>query len=261
MIRSLLCGAVVACFVLCSVGTLYAQGGNRAVPATDPHAGHAHTKRGLPHPGPKAPVTQEAHDTAHVDKLPKNSKPTALLFWLFALLCVVGAVFVLVQSNLVVAVMAMVGTFFAIAVVYAMLYAHFLAAIQVLVYAGAIMVLFVFVIMILNRPVDMPRWRQGMVRWASCSVAIAYLTVRLAQVLWNVGDTASPQGLHPGDTIDKTDFGSTAKVGAELFTNYLFPFEAVSLVLLVAVVGALFIARPEPGESDVTDSDSGKARS
>src|SRR5690606_17287586 len=86
----------------------------------------------------------------------QNSTAEAIFFWLFALATVGGAVFVITRRNLISAVMGMVGTFFGIAALYASLYAGFLAAIQVLVYAGAIMVLFVFVIMILNRQEDEP---------------------------------------------------------------------------------------------------------
>ena len=83
----------------------------------------------------------------------------ALLFWLFALIAVGGALFIITRRNLIAAVMCMVGTFFGLAALYMMLYAHFLAVIQMLVYAGAIMVLFVFVVMILNRP-RTSRWRR-----------------------------------------------------------------------------------------------------
>jgi uncharacterized MnhB-related membrane protein len=80
----------------------------------------------------------------------------AFAFWGFAALTVLGSLFVITRRNLITAVMGMVGTFFGLAALYMLLYAHFLAIIQMLVYAGAIMVLFVFVIMILNKPEDEP---------------------------------------------------------------------------------------------------------
>ena len=104
----------------------------------------------------------------------------ALLFWAFAAATVGGALFVVTRRNLIAAVMGMVGSFLGIAAVYMMLYAHFLAVIQMLVYAGAIMVLFVFVIMILNRPEDEPVAPTGRVGpGRSAALAIVYLVGRL----------------------------------------------------------------------------------
>ncbi|HEU4730552.1 MAG TPA: NADH-quinone oxidoreductase subunit J, partial [Kofleriaceae bacterium] len=91
---------------------------------------------------------------AHSDLVSSSGKGMALLFWAFALIAVAGAVFVITRRNLIAAVMGMVGSFFGIAAVYMLLYAQFLAVVQLLVYAGAIMVLFVFVIMLLNAGVE-----------------------------------------------------------------------------------------------------------
>ena len=182
-----------------------------------------------------------------------NTPFVAMLFWGFAGLTVGGSIFVITRSNLTVAVMGMVGTFFCIAVLYAMLYAHFMAVIQVLGYAGAIMVLFVFVIMILNRAVPEPWALQGLFGKAVAGGALLYLFIRLSQVLWAVKETA-PAAAKPlaamGLNTGTYDWGSTNAMGKVLFTDYLFPFEAVSLVLLAAVVGAVAVARPavtEPG--------------
>lgn len=194
----------------------------------------------------------------------ENSKPVAFLFWLFAVGTLGGSIFVITRRNMVSAVMGMVATFFAIAGLYLMLYASFLAVMQVLVYAGAIMVLFVFVIMILNRPEAEPWAVQGLLGKVLAGVGLLYLFKRLVSVLWQVKDThglvvakdqinidvvlnqADP-GVATGATelITRTyEFGSVEGVGYTLFTKYLFPFEAVSIVLLVAVVGAIAIARP-----------------
>jgi NADH-quinone oxidoreductase subunit J len=206
-------------------------------------------------------------DTAHTFK---NSKAVAFLFWFLSFATLAGAIFVITRRNMVSAVMGMVATFFAIAGLYLMLYASFLAVMQVLVYAGAIMVLFVFVIMILNRPEAEPWAVQGLLGKALAGVGLLYLFKRLCSVLWQVKDTHGlvvakdkinvDVVLNPGDPgvatgatelITKTyEFGTVEGVGYTLFTKYLFPFEAVSIVLLVAVVGAIAIARP-PKESDV----------
>jgi NADH-quinone oxidoreductase subunit J len=179
----------------------------------------------------------------------KNSRTAALFFWLFALGAIGGAVFVITRRNPIAAVMGLVGTFFALAGLFLMLYASFLAAIQVLVYAGAIMVLFVFVVMILNRPEDEPFALQGLLGKVLAGLAIAYLVVRLGGVLWDLKDTphaavAGPRPVLDVPRGDPGDFGSVRAIGNTLFKDYLFPFEAVSLVLLAAVVGAIAVARP-----------------
>jgi NADH-quinone oxidoreductase subunit J len=173
----------------------------------------------------------------------------------------------------------MVGTFFAVAGLYMMLYASFLAVIQMLVYAGAIMVLFVFVVMILNKPEDEPWGLVGLPGKALAGLAMLYLTFRLGQTLWEVKpppaqlatpaavdvDPRSPtpkKVVNPVTKVEETvmmpnedmaAWGSTKAVGDNLFNEYLFPFEAVSILLLVAVVGAIAVARPLKDDEDVTD--------
>ena len=206
----------------------------------------------------------------------QNSRLAALFFWVFAGLTIAGSLFVITRRNLIAAVMGMVGTFFALAGLYAMLYAHFLAAIQVLVYAGAIMVLFVFVVMILNRPEDEPWALQGLLGKGLAGLAILYLLLRLSGVLWGIKDSphaevAAPRpdpvavvvkggaAEHPGKAPPREEtFGSTRAVGKVLFNQYLFPFEAVSLVLLVAVVGGIAVARPHQREEPKGAADQDK---
>jgi NADH-quinone oxidoreductase subunit J len=227
-----------------------------------------------------APDAAGGHGPVNTAHTFKNSKPVAFLFWLFALATIGGSIFVITRRNMVTAVMGMVATFFAIAGLYLMLYASFMAVIQVLVYAGAIMVLFVFVIMILNRPEAEPWAMQGLVGKVLAGIGLLYLFKRLATVLWQVKDThglvvpkeeidltvglnSQDPGLVTGasELITKTyEFGTVEGVGYTLFTKYIFPFEAVSIVLLVAVVGAVAIARPvkDTGEAP-SESETGGA--
>lgn len=177
----------------------------------------------------------------------------ALMFWAFALVTVGGALFVVSRRNLIAAVMGMVGSFVGIAAVYMMLYATFLSVIQLLVYAGAIMVLFVFVIMILNRPEDEPIPPTGRAGQFLGGLAILYLVARLIMMLVNVrppnptaaiaAPAATPLQTGPM-TSELVQWGSIRSVGMDLFGNGLFPFEAISILLLIAVVGAIAIARP-----------------
>lgn len=203
--------------------------------------------------GDKAQFSDKA---LNQDEQGHGSYGAALIFWLFALLMVAGSIFVITRRNLITAVMGMVGTFFAIAAVYAMLYAHFLTAIQVLVYAGAIMVLFVFVIMILNKPETQPWSVTNLPGKIVIMAVIAYLLGRFIAVLWGIeipdgaiqapADIALPSG-------GTAAFGTTKALGHTLFRDYLFPFEAVSLVLLIAIVGAIAVARPHERRPAVID--------
>lgn len=184
----------------------------------------------------------------------------AFAFWGFAALTVFGSLFVLTRRNLITAVMGMVGTFFALAALYMLLYAHFLAVIQLLVYAGAIMVLFVFVIMILNKPEDEPFAQSGRFGKFLAGLAMVYLVFRLGAVLVDVPSHGSAaqiaaQNAAPALTSDGFAWGSTAAVGWNLFNEYLFPFEAVSILLLIAVVGAIAISRPFKQDEQDTPSE------
>jgi NADH-quinone oxidoreductase subunit J len=182
----------------------------------------------------------------HLDTVESPSKAMALLFWLFAAMTIGGALFVVTRRNLIAAVMGMVGSFLGIAAVYMMLYASFLAIVQLLVYAGAIMVLFVFVIMILNRPEDDPIAPSGRAGTALGAIAILYLVGRLAMLLIHVHVPAVALTA-PGPVAinaEQVAWGSVKAVGWDLFGPDLVPFEAISILLLVAVVGAIAIARP-----------------
>jgi NADH:ubiquinone oxidoreductase subunit 6 (subunit J) len=122
----------------------------------------------------------------HSDIVESKGKGMALLFWMFAAATVGGALFVITRRNLIAAVMGMVGSFLGISAIYMMLYASFLSVVQMLVYAGAIMVLFVFVVMILNRPEDEPVAPTGRTGQVLGGVAIVYLIGRLVMMLINV---------------------------------------------------------------------------
>lgn len=162
----------------------------------------------------------------------------AAVFWLFALIAVGGAIAMITRRNAVTAVMCLVGTLVSLAVLFAMLYAHFLAVIQVLVYAGAVMVLFVFVVMILNKEEEEPWATRGLIGKGVAGVGILYVTSRLVMTLWDL------RAQLPTPAADTGAFGTTKEVGRIMFSDYLFPFEAVSLVLLIAVVGALVLGHP-----------------
>ena len=206
---------------------------------------------------PQATTRVETKISPHMDRVetPAGNKGMALLFWAFAAASVGGALFVVTRRNLIAAVMGMVGSFLGISAIYMMLYAHFLSVVQMLVYAGAIMVLFVFVVMILNRPEDEPVAPSRRIGAGIAGVAMLYLVGRLVMMLMKVQPPNPAKAIAaPGLTPEGYDWGSVKAVGTDLFGQGLFPFEAISITLLVAVVGAIAIARPlhedEPAQTE-----------
>ncbi len=175
---------------------------------------------------------------------------TRVIFLVFAALVVVGALSTIMRKNDVAAVMSLVATFFGLAAIYTFLSAHFIAVLQVLVYAGAIMVLFIFVVMVLNRDETDPWVWRGLVGKLILGVApMMYLTVKLSIYLSGV-TTAQP-----GPPSE--EFGTVAQIGHMLFTDYLFAFEAVSVLLMIAVIAALVVARTSKSAAVATSSSPG----
>ncbi len=244
MLRALVCIGVVSI----AVGVALPQLGHaQAVPSAAPSAPGGRQgvmkHEAVPPSGAGAPrLADFARGAAGApDETVPNPVPStlqSLCFWLFAALAVGGGIATITRRNLVTAVMFLVGTFLAMAGLFALLYASFLAVIQVLVYAGAIMVLFVFVVMILNKEEEEPWALRGLVGKTIAGAALAYLLFRIVSVLYN-----APKDIHEPATMSTT-FGTTVSMAKTLFSTYLFPFEAVSLVLLIAVVGALVLAHP-----------------
>ncbi len=163
-----------------------------------------------------------------------------IVFGILAAAIVVGALTTITRRNPVTAVMALVGTFFALAGMYATLNAHFLAVLQVMVYAGAIMVLFIFVVMILNRDEISPVSFHGISRRAVGVLVSGYLVYRVVEVVWRLRGSTILRG-PMGEPA--ADFGTVATVGASLFKEFMLPFEAISVLLLVAIVGGVIVSR------------------
>jgi NADH-quinone oxidoreductase subunit J len=158
---------------------------------------------------------------------------TTFLFYLFAILTVVAAAGVIAARSPIYSAMSLVGTFFSLAAIYALLLAHTIAVLQVLVYAGAIMVLFLFVIMLLSlgesvgpAKVTFP----GVVGGIASAALFALLVVAM-------------RPFAPVSAPAAAGFGTLRSIGAQLYTQWLAPFEAVSLLLLVAMVGAVVVAK------------------
>jgi len=176
--------------------------------------------------------------------------PARIGFWILAAIMIGAALFTITRKNAIAAVMSLVATFFGLAACYALLSAHFLAALQVLVYAGAIMVLFIFVVMVLNRDDPERVAPTGLLAKAFGVGVTGYLVYRLARHVVEI----IPQ--YRADEAVSGAFGTVAEVGELLFTDYLFAFEAVSILLLIAVVAAVVIARVHKAEKPSADADS-----
>lgn len=163
-----------------------------------------------------------------------------IFFYLVALVAVVSGILVVRCQSPVNSALALVNTFFCLAIFYVMLYAPFMAAVQIMVYAGAIMVLILFVIMLLNLGSEArQRFTTGIV-WSS----IASLLVLLCTVVFvKRGQVSGATGEITNNLI-MTE-GHTELIGKALFTEFLLPFEIASILLLVAIVGAVVLAKKE----------------
>lgn len=158
------------------------------------------------------------------------------VFYFFAALAVVGGVMMITRKNAVHSAVYLVLTFVSVAAIYILLGADFLFAVQVLVYAGGILVLFLFVIMLVN--LEEPRRYSGGKLYL---VTTAVITVLLFGMLAGLfARTGEGQVLTTSGQAE----GNLQAVGLALFRDYMFPFEVVSVLLLVAMIGAIVLGRP-----------------
>jgi NADH-quinone oxidoreductase subunit J len=162
-------------------------------------------------------------------------------FWFFGFVALVTAVGVVVASNPLHSALSLIGTFFALAAIYVLLDAHLLAALQILVYAGAVMVLFIFVIMLLNlkeeelgtaKPTPMKLLGGVGVGAGGALLIVAGLRHYSLAAETVKHDFASAEG-----------FGTVESVGRLIYGTFMLPFEVTSLLLLVAIVAAVVIAK------------------
>jgi len=160
-----------------------------------------------------------------------------LLFILFAGMAIGCALAVVAQRNPLYCAISLIGVFISLACLYVMLAAPFIAAVQVIVYAGAIMVLVVFVIMLLNVE-QQERGRPRLKFLVPTAVALA--AILIAEVAFIL---VSVQEFRVNPTAAESNVGLTHSIGSALFTRYLLPFEITSILLLMAIVGAMTLAR------------------
>ncbi len=159
-----------------------------------------------------------------------------VLFFFFAAVAVGAAINVLVQKHVLYSALSLILMLTAMSALFVLLQADFLAVVQIIVYAGTIMVLFIFVIMLLNLPADEDgadrvRW----LKFVGIPLGLFFLFL-VGATLWNVEAGISPQARF---------VGSPQAIGRSLFTDYLLPFEVTSLLILIALVGAVVFAKKD----------------
>jgi len=172
-----------------------------------------------------------------------------ILFYLFAGIAIAASTLVIGQRNPMYSIMLLIASFGALSALYIQLDAPFVAMAQIIVYAGAIMVLFLFVVMLLNAPQEdaavwdrtHPLRRPGMGRLGALLAGL--LIVQLVWALVRATDASAAVG----ERGDVAAISSVRSVGRVLFTDYVFAFEATSILILVAMVGAVVLAAREPG--------------
>ncbi len=165
-----------------------------------------------------------------------------VLFVILAVFAVVTAILVIVQRNPVNSAIFLILTFFSLAGIYLLLHAEFIAAIQVLVYAGAIMVLFLFVIMLLNLEKEKRMVaRNRLLKGVGILMGLALL-VQVGAIFQKVL-LEGTKGSFPPEKV--ASLGNTQVVAQLLFTDFLLPFEITSVLLLVAIIGAIMLAKRE----------------
>jgi NADH-quinone oxidoreductase subunit J len=157
-----------------------------------------------------------------------------IFFILFAGMAVIGALNLLLRRNPLHSALSLLATMAALTGLYVMLGAQFIAVIQVLIYAGAVLVLFLFVIMLLNARTEETRLdRWPYLKW----LAIPFAALLIGQILYII------RLFRVNPVPVGTELGFTESVGRRLFSTYLLPFEATSILILVAIIGAVVLAK------------------
>jgi NADH-quinone oxidoreductase subunit J len=166
-----------------------------------------------------------------------------VLFYAFAGVSVLGALAVIAQPNPIYSVLALIAAFFGLSGLYVLLEAPFVAIVQIIIYAGAIMVLFLFVVMLLNVPrEDAAEWDRTHPLYRPWPRRIGALlaVLLIAQLGWAL--TRTP-GLEEGIGLQSAGISDVGELGQVLFTDYMFAFEVTSILIIVAMIGAVILAR------------------
>ena len=162
-----------------------------------------------------------------------------VLFYIFAAIAVVSAILVITRHNVVHSAAFLGATLFAVAGIFLTLHAEFLAGVQVIVYVGGILVLFVFVIMLISVDRSIHE-RQYNRQWTIAILTSGILITEIVYGLYRGKDTLTLPSVVPPAV---SAVGNSEQVGTALYTSYLLPFEIASILLLVAIVGAVVLSK------------------
>jgi len=161
------------------------------------------------------------------------------LFYIFGALAIVASLLVIAQRNPIYSVLFLIASFAALSGLYLLLDAPFVAIIQIIVYAGAIMVLFLFVVMLLNAPhedTDLDIRVHPMLHPGAMRLGAVLAVALVGELIWALTNSNVSGSFPAGPVV------SVATIGRRLFTEYAFPFEVTSVLILVAMVGAVVLA-------------------
>ncbi len=162
-----------------------------------------------------------------------------ILFAVFASIAVVSSVLVVTRRNPVIAALCLILNFGSLSGMYLLLSAQFIAVVQVIVYAGAIMVLFLFVLMLLRPDAERNFFQHNSVfKWMAIAVSLMTLSLLIYSIVLATLNTP----VSPGHSR-AVEIGTVEAIGKELFSTFLLPFEAIGFVLLSATVGALLLSK------------------
>ena len=167
---------------------------------------------------------------------------TTLLWYIFAALAIGGGVGMVMGRQPVASLLSLVLTFFSLAAIYILLEAHFIAAVQIIVYAGAIMVLFLFVIMLLNLGHDYRVDLRGLAWIVVGSVSAGVIGYMLSRALTTEGAIVDQGGAEMIDAALR-NHNAVGAIALPMFRDYVVPFELTAVLLLVAMVGAVLLAK------------------
>ena len=164
--------------------------------------------------------------------------PQIAIFLILAAVAVAGALSLILQRHPIHSALSLIVVMVALAGLYLLQGAEFVAAVQIIVYAGAIMVLFIFVIMLLNAGEEERKNISRLARFAGVPLGAVFL----AEVAYGIGHATLHLGSTPSETVSTRDLSSL------LFRDYVFPFELTSFLILIALLGAMVLARREESE-------------
>lgn len=165
-----------------------------------------------------------------------------IIFYAFSFVAIASGVMVVASSNPVRGALSLVLAFFAMSGIWLLLHAEFLALILVLVYVGAVMTLFLFVVMML--PIHVVKLREGFVRYLPFAIVLIILVLALSIMM--LGPSHFGLELMPAPALKGVEYSNTHALGLLLYTEYALPFEVAGVLLLTAIIAAISLSHREP---------------